>query len=135
LLWVSNLNKLFYWSSLCLYCIGSYGPKRLCTMHRWAKFFIFYYSHCYGGASFVRQTKVRPDVSEHRRLSASTSVGSTLMRINVCVANVKVDLSANLFKVDKSATFFFSFFSFFFLSFFLSFFFSFFLKLKLSLTS
>jgi hypothetical protein len=25
-----------------------------------------------GGASFVRQTKVRRDVSEHRRLSAST---------------------------------------------------------------
>jgi hypothetical protein len=34
-----------------------------------------------GGASFVRQTKVRPDVSEHRRLSASTFVRPTLVRL------------------------------------------------------
>ncbi len=47
MLWVCNLNKLLYWPSLNLYYFGSYGPKCLCTIRRWAKFFIFYYSHCY----------------------------------------------------------------------------------------
>ncbi len=42
---------------------------------------------------------------------------STLVRIDVCAANVKVDVSANLFTVDVSATFFFSFFCFFFVFF------------------
>ncbi len=47
----------------------------------------------------------------------------TLVRIGVCAANVKVDVSANLFNVDVCATFFFSFFcfSFFLISFFLFF--------------
>jgi hypothetical protein len=34
-----------------------------------------------GGASFVRQTKVSIDVSEHRRLSVSTFVRPTLVRL------------------------------------------------------